>query len=270
MTAAPPTVRPGGEFRSTEEVIDLITEPIQQYTRGWMLDPSTNDYGVSLGFETGAQFWVVGRAGVLGSCPAEIAAAAIAFEALPVVRGAWDAVPTGLTHREVATHYCAQPVAWAERAFADLDDDTVTRVDALGSRVVAAAPASLGVLFAGWRLLPRPSSLRGRVGLTIHLLRELRGAAHICAISACGLTPLDAVLAAPHPPPRTGPAYAERMGWVGPFRNPAEIRDARLRAEQLTTTILAPFYDVLSPNELEDLSSSLVHLCTHGLGGARP
>ena len=252
---------------SSEEVIDLLTEPIQQYTRQWMLDPGTDAYGVDLGFETGAQFWVVGRAGVMGACPAEIAAAAIAFEPDSVVRRAWEALPAGLTHRAVAHHYLTRPVTWAERALADVDEATLDLVNDLGGQVVAAAPASLGVLFAGWRLLPRPSSLPGRVGMIIHLLRELRGAAHICAISACGLTPLDAILAAPHPPPRTGPAYAEGMGWVGPFRNPDEIRDARLRAERLTTTILVPFYEVLSPDELETFAATVTRVCTDAAGG---
>lgn len=250
----------------TEQVVALLADPIQRYTRRWMLAPETDRYGTDLGFATGAQFWVVGRAGVLGSCPAEVAAAAIAFEPVHVVRRAWEAVPAGLTHAEVARHYSGRPVAWAERALADLDPAVLSQVDELGRRVVDAAPASLGLLFAGWRLIAPPETLTGRVGLTLHLLRELRGAAHICAIAACGLSPLDAVLAAPHPPPRTGPAYAERMGWTGPFRDPAEIREARLRAEELTSQILVPAFESLTPDELETLLATVTLVCSTGEG----
>lgn len=248
----------------TERAIALLADPIQHYTRRWMLAPETDQYGRDLGFETGAQFWVVGRGGVLGSCPAEVAAAAIAFEPLHVVRRAWDAVPPGLSHYDVAVHYSGRPIAWAERVLADLDSVALSHIDELGRRVVDAASASLGLLFAGWRLLTPPVTLAGRVGLTIHLLRELRGAAHICAIAACGLTPVDAILAAPHPAPRTGPAYAERMGWVGPFRDPSEVREARLQAEQLTSRILVPAFESLSSDELETLRESVTRACMIG------
>lgn len=248
----------------TLAVVDLLTDPIQRYTRRWMLAPETNGYGTDLGFATGVQFWIVGRAGVLGSCPADVAAAAIAFEPVDVVRRAWNAVPSGLTHHDVAVHYAGRPVAFAERVLADVDPDVLGRVDRLGRRVVDAAPASLGLLFAGWRLLEPPGTPAGRAGLTLHLLRELRGAAHICAIAACGLSPLDAILAAPHPPPRTGPGYAERMGWVGPFRDPEEFREARLRAEDLTSQILVPAFGVLAPDELEALLDAVTAVCAVG------
>ncbi|MFC4033329.1 hypothetical protein ACFO3J_17800 [Streptomyces polygonati] len=247
---------------------EAITEPIQLYTRRWMLAPATDQYGVDLGFEKGSQFWVVGRAGVLGSCPPEIAAAAIAFEPPAIVRRAWSAVPQGLSHHDVALEYKGVIVRWAERAFRDVDLEILAQVDLLGRRIAHAAPASLGVLFAGWRGLDPPESAAGRAGLTIHVLRELRGAAHICALAASGLTPLDAILAAPHPPPRTGPKYAERMGWVGPFREVSEIREARLDAEVLTSTILVPYFGVLSSRELGELREAITTVCQYD-GGSR-
>lgn len=241
--------------------IDRVSHPVQQFTRSWMLAKSTDAYGVELGFATGAQFWVVGRAGVLGSCPAEVAAAAIAFEPLDVVRRAWRGVPEGLTHYEVALHYSGRITAWGDRVFADFDAGLLESVDSLGRRIVDAAPAALGTLFAGWRQLPVPESLEGQAALTIHLIRELRGAAHIAAIMACGLTPLDAILAAPHPPPRTGPAYAERMGYRGPFRDPEEIREQRLDAERLTAEIIEPYFAVLDSEELACFGAAVESVC---------
>lgn len=243
------------------ETIERVKEPIQLYSRSWMLADSTNAYGVALGFATGAQFWVVGRAGVLGSCSAEIAAAAIAFEPLEEVEKAWNAVPDGLTHYDVALHYQSRVTEWGNLVFADFDPERLTAIDVLGRRIVEAAPNAIGTIFTGWRRLPVPDALPARAALTLHLLRELRGAAHIAAITACGLTPLDAILAATHEPPRTGPAYAERMGWKGPFRDPSEVREQRIEAERLTSSSLAPYFAVLTASELDLFGESVETAC---------
>lgn len=248
------------------ETVARVFEPVQRFSRAWMLAPSTDDYGIGLGFATGSQFWVVGRAGVLGSCPPEVAAAAIAFEPLHAVREAWQAVPAGLTHQGVALHYRDRITLWGERVLAEADPRDLADVDTLGRRIVDAAPAALGVLFTGWRRLPVEATLPGRAALTMHLIRELRGAAHIAAILACGLTPLDAILAAPHPPPRTGPAYAERMGYRGPFRDPEEVREQRLEAERLTAAIVVPYYATLTPDELARFGSAVESVCATPAG----
>ena len=88
----------------------------------------------------------------------------------------------------------------------------------------------------------------------MQVLREMRGAAHIVAIQACGLTPLDAILASPAPAPRSGAPWAENLGWRGPFRDPEEVRAARLEAERVTTEIIAAHLAVLSPDELADFA----------------
>ena len=64
---------------------ERILKPIQQFSRGWMLDRATAEYGVSLGLRTGEEYWIVGRAGALGDVDHQIAAAALAFIA-PVSR----------------------------------------------------------------------------------------------------------------------------------------------------------------------------------------
>ncbi|MEK8227351.1 hypothetical protein NKG05_16535 [Oerskovia sp. M15] len=64
--AAPLSTTPPG---STEQAIALLADPIQHYTRRWMLAPETDQYGRDLGFETGAQFWVVGRGESSGPVP---------------------------------------------------------------------------------------------------------------------------------------------------------------------------------------------------------
>jgi hypothetical protein len=236
------------------QTVERTFKPLQQFTRGWMMAEATDTYGVEVvGMRTGREFWVVGRAGVMGSCTWETAAGALAFHAPGPVQAAWTNLPEGLTHLEVARHYASRVVAWGEEALTpNFAHPHLERIETLGRRIADAAPSALGPIFAGWRALPRPDGVGARVALTTQVLREMRGAAHLHAVLACGLSPLDAILASTNAPPRTGPGYAERMGFTGPFRDPAEVREPRREAETLTARIMEGYYAVLSPEELAD------------------
>jgi hypothetical protein len=130
----------------------------------------------------------------------------------------------------------------------------MTRLDVLGRTIADAADGSIGALFAGWRAQPQPDDVNARVALTMHVLRELRGGAHIVAINACGLTPLDAVLVSPAPAPRSGPVWAEHLGWSGPFAEAQGARTARPEAERLTSRILAPIYGSIGDVALDEFA----------------
>ena len=130
----------------------------------------------------------------------------------------------------------------------------MARLDELGRRIADAADGSLGVVFAGWRAQPQPDDVNARVALTMHVLRELRGGAHIIAVHACGITPLEAVLASPAPPPRSGPVWAEHLGWTGPFADAANHREARMDAERLTSKMLLPIYESIGDEALDEFA----------------
>ncbi len=170
------------------------------------------------------------------------------------VRAAWDSLPEGLTHRQVADAYTALCCSWGATELARFDPARMTRLDELGRRIADAADGSIGTVFAGWRAQPQPDDVNGRVALTMHVLRELRGGAHIMAIAACGITPLAAVLASPAPPPRSGPVWAEHLGWSGPFVDAEWAREARMEAERLTSRILLPIYGSIGDGELDEFA----------------
>ncbi len=241
---------------SLAAVVDL-KRPIQQWTRGWMLTKATDDKGVELGLESGRQFWICGRAGVIGDGDASVAAAALAFLDPAEVRRYWDSLPPQLPPRVVAEAYAERIFEWGDRELPQFGEATLRSVEDLSRRVIDAAPCSLGVLFAGWRAMPKPPSLGAQVALSTHVLREMRGAAHIAALNAVGISPLQAVLASPAPPPRSGPEWAEHLGWTGPFEDPDALRAARDEAEDLTNEILARYFDVLSPDEVSELAGLL-------------
>ncbi|MEA3185906.1 MAG: hypothetical protein QOC57_1943 [Ilumatobacteraceae bacterium] len=234
--------------------VERVLKPIQQFVRGWMTGPTTDRLAADLGLQSGTDLWIVGRAAVLGDGDADVAAAGLAFLAPDRVRAAWESLPDGLTHRQVADAYTRLCCSWGSSELARFDRSRMARLDELGRRIADAADGSLGTVFAGWRAQPPPDDVNARVALTMHVLRELRGGAHIIAVAACGITPLDAVLASPAPPPRSGPVWAEHLGWSGPFRDAEWARQARSEAERLTSRILVPIYGSLGDRDLEEFA----------------
>src|SRR5258706_40113 len=60
--------------------------------------------------------------------------------------------------------------------------------------------------------------------------------------------------ASPTAPPRSGPVWAEHLGWTGPFRDAEWARDARLEAERLTSRILMPIYGSIGDSDLDEFA----------------
>lgn len=234
--------------------VERVLKPIQQFVRGWMTGPPTDRRAAELGMRSGEDLWIVGRAGVLGDCDAQVAAAGLAFLALDRVRAAWESLPAGLTHRQVADTYTDLCCEWGKHELARFDRDRMRRLDVLGRAIADAADGSIGTVFAGWRAQPQPDDVNARVALSIHVLRELRGAAHIVAVHACGITPLAAVLASPAAPPRSGPVWAEHLGWTGPFADATAARQPRLEAEALTSKLLVPIYGSIGDAALDEFA----------------
>ena len=253
MTSSPIASSPMASTTVADQV-ERVLKPIQQFVRGWMTGPMADQLAADLGLQSGSDLWIVGRAGVLGDCDADVAAAGLAFLAPDRVRAAWESLPSGLTPRGVADAYTGLCCAWGSTELARFDGARMARLDELGRRIAEAADGSIGTVFAGWRAQPEPDDVNARVALTMHVLRELRGGAHIIAILACGLTPLGAVLASPAPPPRSGPVWAEHLGWSGPFGNADASREARMEAERLTSRILRPIYGSIGDDELAEFA----------------
>ncbi|MEY2995903.1 MAG: hypothetical protein RLZZ39_728, partial [Actinomycetota bacterium] len=120
----------------------------------------------------------------------------------------------------------------------------------LVGRVVDNADVGGLSLFAGWRSMDRPEDAAGRCYLLLHVLRELRGSVHLVACVASGLTPLDAVLANPN----GGIDQAEKFGWTGPFTIGADLAAKFTVAEDLTNSLMARHLDVLTDDELTQLT----------------
>jgi hypothetical protein len=188
-------------------------------------------------------FYVAGRAGVLGDVPAETAAAALGFIAPDAVADGWDTACQITTPSEVAAAALEECCRWGAACLNDLP--RVTRLVELAERVVVAAdPAGLP-LFAAWRGMPVPDDAPGaRAAALLRQLEEFRSGAHLLAVRASGLTPLEAILAGPE-----GEAGAMMYGWPAPYPPVGALIRRLAWAEAVTDHITGRAFAVLTEAE---------------------
>lgn len=185
------------------------------------------------------------RAGVLGAVDADVVAAVCGFFAPAHVRCAWrSALASGPLGRLVAEDV-AMSMAWARR---HLSTTHAPRVAELLDQVVDHADASGKPLFAAWRALPTPANdPAARVGLALLRLREHRGASHLIAVTAAGLSPLEAILAG------HGPEKARMNGWREPFPSIEHGSDRMAVVERHTNVLAGAAYAHLTSAERAEL-----------------
>ena len=238
------------------DVAARTAQPVLELARGWLLSKDTARRGEELGLLPGRGFWVLGRAGVLGDVDADVAAAAVGFMEPGRLRHFWESRPAGLGPSQVAAEYAECCFAWARSALAAVPDEHLVRLHQLSRVVADAALPVTGALFAGWRAMPVPDDPPAAAALSLHVLRELRGGAHITAVLGSGMTPVDAAMSAP--PPRGGAPWAADLGWPEPYPDPTGLADRRAAAEELTTRLAAPGYEALPADERSEFVE-LVH-----------
>jgi Helix-turn-helix family len=228
------------------EVAAATARPILEFGRGWMLDPATVERANELGLNGLWGFWVNGRAGVLGDVDADMVTSTIGFMHRDMVREMWDGRPTTLSAAEATGHYVDTAASWGREKLADIPGDRLLRLDELSRRIAATAVPSVGSLFAGWRALEPPTDPAGAVTVSLNVLREMRGGAHLHAVHAAGLGPDGAVMSTDDPL-RGGSTGLSRFGW--PLPHPDVNADALTEAERMTTAIVEPAYASLDGSE---------------------
>jgi hypothetical protein len=228
-----------------EQAAHETRDAIVAGTGRFMRDPELYATGQSLGFE-GMDFYVAGRAGVLGDVPADVAAAALVFFEPNAVRGAWERSAPVLPRAQAAEAWAARAHEWARANFTgDLD-----RLADLLRRIVDAAPVAAAPLFAGWRLLPVPDDAPARTLHTMNALRELRGALHGAAVLTVGLTPLEAISV-------RSPKMVSAFGWPEAVADTAPLNERWGLAEARTDRMVGRHYAVLDETERKELVEML-------------
>jgi hypothetical protein len=209
-------------------------------------DPRTMRKARQLGL-TGWAFYVAGRGGALGDVRADTVAGVLGFIAPEAVRDGWEAARKVAAPLDIAAHNLAECCRWGREHLSTLDG--LERFVELAERVVVSAEAAGLPLFAAWRSMPVPDDEPGaRAAVLAHLLREHRGAAHLIAVRASNLTPLEAIIAGPEKE-----AGAIAFGWQPPYPAVEPLMRRRAWAEALTDRIAGEAYRVLDPTERQEL-----------------
>jgi hypothetical protein len=223
---------------------------VREIDRGWSTCPKTLRRARMLEL-SGWAYYVAGRGGVLGDdAQPDTVAAALGLIAPDAVRAGWDAARKA-GPATVAAARLAECARWG--------DERLTLVPAidtlvgLAERVVVAADPVGLPLFAASRAMPVPDGgPGGRAALLVHLIHEYRCGAMLLAARACGLSPVETVIAGPE-----GEEEAVTFGWHPPFPSRVPLIRRYLYAEAIADRIVGQALAALSGDERRELATLL-------------
>lgn len=212
----------------------------------FMLDPAVYAAGdADHGFH-GMDFYFVGRGGMLGDVEPAVAAAAFGFFPPAVVELMWASGTSVMAASQASREYVAACAKWGCNHFgADID---YAELAELSARVVAAGPTAGFPLFAGWQKAAASVSTddaKGAAMVLLTALRELRGGAHLVAVTAAGVEPLDAVLHT------GGVPNAQLFGYAEPYPDVSQLGETMEAIERTTNRIVSLAYEALDSSELD-------------------
>jgi hypothetical protein len=233
-----------------EQAAHDLREAIVRIPGGFMTAASTYARGTELGFE-GVDFYLAGRAGVLGDVPADVAVAALVFFAPQTVHEAWARSATVMSRHQAAAEWLSTGHAWAEEHLPDeVDWDAV---GVLLAPVVRAAPAAGAPLFAALRTFDEPEEPKALAIHRLNAVRELRGALHGAAVLTVGLAPVEAVVV-------HTPKMLRAFGWPEPYPDAEPFHARWSLAEARTDRMLGRHLSVLDDGERRELVELLTEV----------
>lgn len=234
-----------------QEAVRGCAGPVGRLGGAWMFDAQTAARGKELGL-SGWSWYHCGRGGVLGDGDASVVVAAFGFFPPALQTKAWERGKAVLPPSQTAREYALTCAQWGRRVFAS---DSSGRLADLGFAVAEAAPIAGMPLFAGWRALASSLDVTdgpGRLALALQVLREHRGSAHLAAVVAEQVDPLQAVVSG-----RYGPKNAEFFGWPQPWPDPEAGKAAMAAAEERTDDLVLPAFAALSESERAELTEGV-------------
>lgn len=235
--------------RPASAVAAEIAPAVSAVGAGFMTDRVLVETGADLGYE-GIDFYLAGRAGVLGEVSADVAAAALVFFDVDTVRRSWCRSAWVQPRAEAATAFAGCAAAWAAARLPE--DPRWERLAELTVRLGDHAPIADAPLFAGWHQLAVPTSPPAAAVHLLNGLREHRMACHAAAVVANGLDVGDAVR-------YRQPDMLGLFGW-----SPADDDDEAHRAEvarrwqaaeDQTDEVVGSLYATLGGDDLDEFAT---------------
>jgi hypothetical protein len=219
--------------------LDSVCPTIQKHGSAFYFTPASLAKGEAVGLDRG-QWYFLGRGGVLGDVEPAVVTAAFGFFNPAIVTMVWNAAKAKIAPRTAGSLFM--------EACADHGRATLTGVDSLATfvssaeKVVSAAEVDGLSLFAAVAAEPLADDLPGRAMQLVAVLREFRGAAHLVAVRAVGLSAKVAHFV-------SRPNDGRMFGYSDPFEPTDADRAAMVEAEAITDRIVAPAYAVLTEAE---------------------
>lgn len=226
------------------DVIRAIAGPTGDIGASFYFVPETVARAKELGLD-GFRFYVLGRGGVLGDVESDVVRSAFGYFHPVVVDRMWTSARQVMAPRDAARAYIECAHEHGRRRFAELEG-LAAYVDAATTVINTVEGVSMP-LFAGVRAEPVPDDLPAAAMHQAMVLREMRGSAHLLALTALGLASHIA-----HAIRR--PNDIELFGWKDDPPKPTDVDRATWdRAEEITDDVVLPGFEALSDAQADAL-----------------
>lgn len=231
------------------------TEAIGSIGAAFYFHPDTTDRAKQAGLD-GFRMYFLGRGGVLGDVEPEVVLSAWGYFHPALMTKLWNTAKERMAPRDGARLYldCAHQLG--RKMFSGIEGLDGFAVAA--TQVIGAVEGTSMPLFAAVRAEPVPEDSPAAAIHQAVVLRELRGSAHLLALTAVGLSSPIA-----HAIKR--PADVTMFGWAdGEIPEPTAADRAKWdRAESLTDELLTPAYA-----SLDEGGSDALIAGTNAMAGA--
>jgi hypothetical protein len=232
----------------TDELSTLTADPIQLLGMSFYFDPLTKDQGREHGLNV-YEFYGLGRGGVMGDVDTQRVIEAFTFFDPGTIDFLWTQAKTKADPVATASAHVEAAYAFADRTFGGIDTAVLAAFAAAARKVAEAGPRDECPLVDGYLQFTPTDPVHAAYLGTI-LLRELRGGLHIYAVNEVDLDPVAAcylqntTVFALHGYPETAAPKVT-----------SELEAKKVRAEEITSEMIAVRFDVLSDEEREALAA---------------
>src|ERR1700689_2749438 len=228
------------------ELADVTADPIQILGMSFYFDPVTRERGKESGLNS-FEYYGLGRGGTLGNVDLDVVIDAFTFFHPRTLERMWAREKADPA--TVAADYVQAAYVFADRTFGAIDEPVLRDFAAAAHKVAAAAEHGHHQLVDGYRQYAVPGNPVHAASLGCILMRELRGCVHIDAVNEVGLSAVEACyLKAPRIFTLHGNAADE------PPEATPESPAKKVRAEELTSELMAACFSILSDNERQYLA----------------
>lgn len=234
---------------SAHETIRQTYDPIHDIGSAIYLSPETFGRAAEWGYANPFAFYFAGRGGVLGDVDPYVMAATFGWFNPATACPMYEEGAAVHGARGAAERMLEATALWGRDHLSGVD---LARFVEVAEKLVDGAEGSGLPLFVGWRRMPRADDTPARAAQLFQILREWRGANHVVATTAAGLSPRDAILT------NEGAGQAKMFGWAEPFPDLTDDKARHDEAEELTDRLCAAQVEaLLSPAERADFAAGV-------------